>query len=95
MQEIIVALIVLVAAWTVARKYLPASVRHRSAAIAARTVRGLGLVTIAAWLEVELPVGSSCADGCKSCGSCGPGASAVGKTTFAVSVASLKRSRRR
>ena len=71
MQEIIVAVIVLLATWVVARKYLPAPLRRRTAALSARLLRRIGLETIALRLEQDLPAAASCADGCGSCGNCG------------------------
>ena len=70
LQQIIVALIVLTAAWVVLRKYLPKPLRRRAAAIVAATASRAGAVRLARWLETDFPAGSSCADGCGSCGNC-------------------------
>lgn len=87
LQELIVGVIVLAAAWVVARKYLPATVRRRTAAVLARLLRRAGSrpltrsltgrVTdrLATWLESDLPAASSCADGCGTCGNCGSSSS--------------------
>ncbi len=70
MQEFFVALIVMLATWVVLRKYLPATVRRRGAAMTARALRRVGLASAARWLEQDLPAAASCADGCGSCGNC-------------------------
>lgn len=94
MQELLVILIVLASAWAVARKYLPKPLRRRMAALSARSVRRIGLKRLALWLEQELPVASSCADGCGSCGNCGPVAKA-GTTSFSITPDALKQTIRR
>lgn len=70
LQQIIVALIVLAAAWVVLRKYLPKPLRRHAAAVIASVARRAGAVRLSRWLETDLPAGSSCADGCGSCGNC-------------------------
>lgn len=91
LQQVIVGLIVLVAAWAVARKYLPVQVRRRMAGGMARVLRGVGLTRLAVWMEKELPAAASCGGGCGPCGGCGSGAgSDVGKNEFSISVEELR-----
>ena len=94
MQEMIVTVIVLLATWVVARKYLPATVRRRTAGRSARLLRGAGLGRAALWLEQELPAASTCADGCGSCGNCGP-APAAHAPSFSITPDALKQTIRR
>ena len=94
MQEMIVTVIVLLATWVVARKYLPPTVRRRAAARLARLSRRAGLARFALWLEQELPAASSCADGCGSCGNCGP-APAASAPSFSITPDALKQTIRR
>ena len=94
MQEAIVTLIVLLATWVVARKYFPAPLRRRTAAVSARLLRRIGLSRVALWLEQDLPAASSCADGCGSCGNCAPLSAAV-SPQFSITPDALKRTIRR
>ena len=94
MQQIIVGIIVLMAAWVVARKYLPKPVRRRVSAIMARVARRIGMRSMARWLETDLPAASSCADGCGSCGDCGP-TPVPHDVTFAISADALKQTIKR
>lgn len=101
MQEIIVALIVMAATWVVVRKYLPAPLRRRTAAVSARILRRAGLMRLASWLETDLPAASSCADGCGSCGNCAPAAVAPAAAStpvakqFSITPEALKQTIRR
>ena len=74
MQELIVTVIVVFAAWVVLRKYLPRSWRRRLAGSTASAARCAGLSRLALWLERDLPAAASCGSGCGTCGSCGSGA---------------------
>ena len=94
MQQVIVGIIVLMAAWIVARKYLPKPVRRRVSAITARAARRIWMRSLARWLETDLPAASSCADGCGSCGNCGPTAM-PNDVTFAISADALKQTIKR
>ena len=94
MQETIVAVIVLLSAWAVARRYLPAPVRRRTVALTAHLLRRIGIDRTARWLERDLPVDASCADGCGSCGHCGPTA-APGGMQSSITVDALKQTIRR
>ena len=94
MQEAVVTLIVLLATWVVARKYLPAPLRRRTAAVSARLLRRIGLSRVALWLEQDLPAASSCADGCGSCGNCAPVPTA-GSREFSITPDALKQTIRR
>ena len=73
LQNLIVAVIVVLAAWAVARRYLPKTVRRRTAGFSARRARQLCLPRLAGWLEADLPAASSCGSGCGTCGNCGTG----------------------
>ena len=61
LQQIVVALIVIVAAWVVIRKYLPKPLRRRTAALSAVAARRAGAGRLAQWLETDLPAAASCA----------------------------------
>jgi hypothetical protein len=63
-QHIIVALVVLVAAVYVARKYLPAAWRRRL--VYALTRRGAEQSKLVRWLDTDASCGSGC-DSCKAC----------------------------
>ena len=62
-QELVVALLVLVAAVYVGAKYLPAAWRLR---IVNRLSRGGADSTLVRWLDT----GGSCGSGCKTCNTC-------------------------
>ena len=66
-QEVIVFCIVAAAALHAATKYLPAAVRRRIVHLLTRC--GADQAKMAALFKT----GSSCGDGCASCGSCGSG----------------------
>jgi hypothetical protein len=63
-QNLIVAVIVVIAALYVARKYLPAGWRQKL--VYPLTRRGAGQSKMARWLNTE----SSCGSGCDTCKSC-------------------------
>lgn len=94
MQGLVVTLIVLLATWVVARKYFPAPLRRRTAAVSGRLLRRIGMARAAYWLEQDLPAAASCADGCGSCGNCGPVAK-TGTTQFSITPDALKQTIRR
>lgn len=71
MQELIVGLIVIYAAWSVARRYAPVAVRRKARALAVRVLNAIGLKQAAARIGKNRP-DSGCATGCGSCGGCGP-----------------------
>ncbi|TWI61519.1 hypothetical protein IP91_04599 [Pseudoduganella lurida] len=64
LQELIVALIVVVALLQVCRRYLPATLRQRIVYALAR--KGFDQERMAKLFKTQ----SSCGDGCGSCGSC-------------------------
>jgi hypothetical protein len=64
MQNVIVALIVVLAALYVARKYLPSS--WRTKLVYALSARGASQARVARWLNTE----SSCGSGCDTCKAC-------------------------
>lgn len=64
MQEVIVALIVVVAVLQVCRKYLPASLRQRM--VYALAKKGFDQEKLAKLFKTQ----SDCGSGCGSCGSC-------------------------
>lgn len=72
MQEAIVALVVLYAAWAVAKRYVPRPVRRFVRAWSARMARRAGWHRIAARLEAPAQAAASCADDCSSCHGCDP-----------------------
>ena len=99
LQHAIVAIIVGLAGWFVARKYLPKTVRRRTAGMTARLMRRVAMVRLAAWLERDLPATASCGDGCGTCGSCGPAPASpptsASPVEFSISADALKRTIRR
>lgn len=92
MQEWIVALIVMIAATTVVRKYLPASLRQKLTALVVPWLYQARLPGIAGWLTKNRPVSSTCGDGCANCGSCGTDQSqtATSAKQFTITPAALK-----
>ncbi|WP_426116589.1 DUF6587 family protein [Massilia sp. PWRC2] len=64
MQNLIVALIVIVAALYVLRKYLPAALRQKL--VYALRRQGTAPSTVAGWLDTSAGCGSGC-DTCKAC----------------------------
>lgn len=90
LQQVIVTVMVALATWVVLRKYLPAPVRRRTAAVVARLLERNGMFRLAQWLQRDLPAASSCADGCGSCGNCGPAPTPAG-VAFTISPDALKR----
>jgi predicted ABC-type sugar transport system permease subunit len=79
MQEWIVGLIVVVAAWTVAKRYAPGAVRSAIRAGAAAVARRAGLSGWADRLQSTPAASSSCGDGCGSCGGCSSETSSAAK----------------
>lgn len=91
LQQMIVAVIVMLAMLVVLRKYLPRPVRRRTAALLAKLLERCGMARLARWLQRDLPAASSCADGCGSCGNCGPVPAPVpGGASFTMSPEALK-----
>ncbi|MBS1187432.1 MAG: hypothetical protein H6R04_1450 [Burkholderiaceae bacterium] len=100
MQQAIVALIVAAAFWAVVKRYTPPPLRRRCRSLLAKSARHAGW----RWLEnrLNLPAqaaASSCADGCGSCGGCGPVAAKSDvhppDVTQTISLDALKQSMRR
>ncbi|MDB5821995.1 MAG: hypothetical protein JWR21_699 [Herminiimonas sp.] len=92
MQEVIVALIVLTAAVTLLRRYLPASVRRLVATTLARHARFAGMERLASRLEREpLVAAPSCDDGCGSCGGCGSKSPQAVQARSGISVDALRK----
>lgn len=71
MQEFLVGLIVTCAAWTVVARYAPKTLTRGLRKLFANALKGAGLVRAADYLGKNQQ-GTSCADGCGSCGGCGP-----------------------
>ncbi|HJV75514.1 MAG TPA: DUF6587 family protein [Noviherbaspirillum sp.] len=71
MQEFLVGLIVACAAWAVVARYAPKALTRGAGKLLASALKGMGLVRAADYLGNNLQ-GTSCADGCGSCGGCGP-----------------------
>lgn len=70
MQHLIVALIVLVAAWSVAMRYLPVRWRDRIRQTIAQLAGRLGWPGLAARMRAKSPSAGACGDGCGSCNNC-------------------------
>lgn len=95
MQELVVAVIVVVAAVAVMRRYLPRTVKRGLRLGAARALRALGWESAALRLEREAEAAASCLTGCGSCGGCGPKDAGVTQTEFAITPESMKGNPRR
>jgi hypothetical protein len=95
MQEIIVALIVLTAAVTLLRRYLPAPARRAVAITLARHARQLGLTRLSSRLEREKLVAPSCDDGCGGCGGCGSISPQAVQARSSISVDALRQTARK
>jgi hypothetical protein len=95
MQEIIVALIVLSAAVALLRRYLPVPARRAVAITLARHVRQMGLARLSIRLEREMPVASTCDDGCGSCGGCGSSSPQAVQARSSISVDALRQTARK
>jgi hypothetical protein len=92
MQQLTVMLIVLCAAWAVARRYAPASIRQAVRTWTIRAATHLGWTRIATRLEAKSAKAMSCGDGCGTCGGCGTGSSPPpGPTEFTIDPKQLKR----
>lgn len=95
MQEIIVALIVLSAAVTLLRRYLPAPARRVVAITLARHARQMGLARLSSRLEHEKLAASPCDDGCGSCGGCGSNSPQAVQARSSISVDALRKTARK
>jgi hypothetical protein len=91
MQQLAVILIVMCAAWTVARRYAPAPVRRAVRGWTVRAAKRLGWTAIAARMEAKAAPAASCGSGCGACGSCGGEIPAAGPAEFTIDPAQLKR----
>jgi hypothetical protein len=92
MQEIVVGLIVAVAALVVARRYAPKAVKRAIRVGAVRAARTLGWNSLAARLAQQAEAGASCGGGC---GNCGPVSDKQSGAVQSISVDSLRQTRRR
>jgi hypothetical protein len=73
MQEFVVAMIVAYAAWAVAKRYAPKTLRAWARATTADLAMRVGLVAFAARLQTTpAQSSSSCSDGCGTCDGCSP-----------------------
>ena len=71
MQEAIVAVIVICAAFAVINRYAPKAVKRIARSWSARTAIRFGRHALAAKIERQAQAGASCGDGCGACGNCG------------------------
>ena len=71
MQEAVVAVIVVFAAWSVLTRYAPRALRQACRAQAAKLARRGGWNWLEKKLAAPAAAGGSCADGCGPCGGCG------------------------
>jgi hypothetical protein len=95
MQESIVALIVACAVWTLAQRYMPKTARRALRGWSARAAKRFGWSGVASRLEAAAEAGSSCGDGCGTCGSCGPSDAPPLDKQFVITPEALKRTARR
>lgn len=77
MQEMIVGLIVAVAACAVVWRYAPHALRRAGRSWLAKAARHFGWTALEKRIEAKAQLKSSCADGCGSCGGCKPVARAL------------------
>jgi hypothetical protein len=91
MQQAIVLVIVVCAAWVVARRYTPAAVRQAVRGAATRAAARLGWTRIATRLEAKGATPASCGDGCSTCGGCNAGSPTPGPAQFTIDPKQLKR----
>ncbi|WP_136419596.1 DUF6587 family protein [Herbaspirillum sp. ST 5-3] len=92
MQEVIVAAIVVFAAWMVLRRYLPKSAKRVLRVALVGLMKRCGLKKAADRIERRAEAAAaSCADGCGSCGGCGPKGKGPAQTKFAITPEALKR----
>ncbi|HEX7640927.1 MAG TPA: DUF6587 family protein [Burkholderiaceae bacterium] len=94
-QEIVVGLIVSVAALAVLRRYAPNSLKRTARIAMVRIARMFGWNALADKLGQQAEAGASCGDGCGSCGSCGPSSNEKSGPVQSVSVEDLKQTLRR
>jgi hypothetical protein len=94
-QQIIVGLIVALAAFAVAKRYAPKGMKRAARAGTVRLAKALGWHWLADKLAQKAEAGASCGDGCGSCGNCAPSENEKNASTQTVSVESLKQSLRR
>jgi hypothetical protein len=94
-QQIIVGLIVAVAAIAVVKRYAPKSIKRAVQIGVVRMSKALGWNSLADRLVQKAEAGASCGDGCGSCGSCDQSAGEKGAPVQSVSVESLTQTLRR
>jgi hypothetical protein len=94
MQEAIVTVIVVLAAWSVVTRYAPESLRKTTRSWAARTARNYGWLALVRYIEGKEQAAASCADGCGSCKGCGPLQGTPEKTS-AITPGDLKKTMRK
>ena len=96
MQEIIVAIIVICAAFAVIKRYAPRAAKQAFRSQSARIASRLGWHRFAAKIAERAEEGASCGNGCGSCGSCGNApeqsqTSSAATNSTSISVEALKR----
>jgi hypothetical protein len=89
MQEAIVAIIVIAAAWVVAKRYAPKAIRRALRGLVVVIARRLGWSGLASKFVAEPE--PDCADGCGACSGCSPTDAAIAAETSTISVEALKR----
>jgi hypothetical protein len=71
MQEAVVTIIIVWAAYVVAKRYAPKILRRKLNALMARAARQSGLPKLATRFELKVMKSNACADdGCGACGGC-------------------------
>ncbi|GEM_PF-2964793 len=94
-QQIIVGLIVAIAAIVVFRRYAPKNLKRATRSGLVKLLKSLGWNSVAENLAQKAEAGASCGDGCGSCGSCGPANGEKATPVQTVSVEELKQTLRR
>lgn len=91
MQEAIVAIIVVCAAWVVAKRYVPKTIRQTVRTSIVVAAKRFGWNGIARKLEMKIQSAPTCADGCSSCEACGAFGTIAAKKKLANTAEALKR----
>lgn len=86
MQEAIVAVIVVYAAWVVAKRYVPKTIRQAVRTSIVVAARRIGWNFVAHKFEMEIQPAPTCADGCSSCDGCGAADMTPARKQLAINV---------
>ena len=94
-QQIVVGLIVAIAAFAVLKRYAPKALKRAARIGSVRVAKALGWVSLADKMALQAEAGASCGDGCGTCGNCGSSSTKEQGPVQSVSVDTLKQTLRR